>query len=723
MSYDFYRKHDKLLTLFLLLFLLIINGGEAQTISWKQVAPGVWKGIVGKPEAYDLLKAAGISPNIKAMNTIAKTDFPFKENRIAAKVRDNRTFLRFPLDKQEQLYGFGLNFQTVNQRGRILQLHVDHFGGSDNGRTHAPVPFYVSSIGYGVFINTARYITIYAGTGVRKDSKDAPEEQDRNTNPDWSAQPYSDAVEIVVPAAGVEVYVFAGPTTMDAVRRFNLFNGGGCLPPRWGLGFTQRVKSLYTDEEVKKEADEFTAKGYPLDFIGLEPGWQSKSYPCSFVWDSTRFPQPAKFVSEMLQRNIRLNLWINPYVSKYSPIYKDLLPYTASHKVWNGIIPDLTLSAARKLFFGQLDNAQIKLGVSGYKIDEVDGYDNWLWPDVTTFPGGISAEQMRQTFAVLCQKYSAEIFHQQNKRTYGLVRGSNAGAVSFPYVIYNDYYKHEDFITALINSGFCGVLWTPEVRASATSEEWLRRMQTVVFSPMAMINAWASGTKPWSYPEVAEKVKELASLRMQMMPYWYTAFARYHFEGVPPFRSMNLEDGFAQTSASVKGNNNLEENPYALAAKKEIKDQYMAGDYLLVAPLFAGDSGRRVVLPRGKWFDFYTGTYAGNGEVITVSPGYDKIPVYVKDGAIIPMQPPMLHAPKPGEKVDIEFRHYGEKEGIYKLYDDDGESFDYEKGSYSWRTVTMKRNSKGEWIGTISEPEKNKPDTVGTVRWKHIDDR
>src|SRR5215211_1532158 len=68
-----------------------------------------------------------------------------------------------------------------------------------------------------------------------------------------------------------------------------------------------------------------------------------------------------------------------------------------------------------------------------------------------------------------------EKFHQKNQRTYGLVRASNAGGVSMPYVIYNDYYNHEDFITALINSGFAGVLWTPEVRASKTAEEWLRR--------------------------------------------------------------------------------------------------------------------------------------------------------------------------------------------------------------------------------------------------------
>ena len=134
----------------------------------------------------------------------------------------------------------------------------------------------------------------------------------------WSSRPYSDAVEILVPAAGVEVYVFAGPTTLDAVRRFNLFNGGGPLPPRWGLGFTQRVRSLFTADEVKAEADSFKLKGYPLDFIGLEPGWQSKSYPGTFEWDKKRYPEPEKFVKEMMDRNIRLNLWINPYVSKAS---------------------------------------------------------------------------------------------------------------------------------------------------------------------------------------------------------------------------------------------------------------------------------------------------------------------------------------------------------------------------------------------------------------------
>jgi alpha-D-xyloside xylohydrolase len=692
---------------------------QAQPLHWVSVAPGVWKTVVGRPEAYNLLAAAGTHPNITAIGQVGEAPFPFHPEDIAADTGDGKTSLRFPLQHNEQLYGFGLNFQTVYQRGRIMQLHVDHFGGKDNGRTHAPTPFYVSSNGYGVFINTARYITVYAGSAVRKNSKEAPAPKDRNTDKTWAARPYSDAVEILVPAAGVEVYVFAGPRPLDAVRRFNLLHGGGCLPPRWGLGFTQRVQKLYNAEDVKKEAALFAEQGYPLDFIGLEPGWQSKAYPCTLEWDSTRFPHPARFVQELAQMGVRVNLWTNPYISPDAPFYKQIVPYTGSHTVWLGVVPDFNLPQARDVFFGQLEKSQVNIGVSGYKIDEVDGYDSYLWPDVARFPSGTTAEQMRQTYGLLLQRYSTELYHKRNQRTYGLVRASNGGGSAFPYVLYDDYYNHEDFITALLNSGFAGVLWTPEVRASKTAEEWLRRMQTVVFSPMAMINAWASGTKPWSYPEVAAQVKAIALLRMQMMPYWYSAFARYHFEGIPPFRAMNLEEGFVQEIKKEKGSASLEENPYAEAATKEIKDQYMAGECLLVAPLFAGQTSRKVVLPKGRWYDFYTGAYAGDGEVITAAPGLDKIPVYVKDGGIVPLMPPLLHAPKAGEKFDLEIRHYGKKPALYQLYDDDGETYDYEKGAYSWRTIKVAfRNGHPE--GTISAAVKGKPDNIGKVTWKFM---
>jgi alpha-glucosidase (family GH31 glycosyl hydrolase) len=235
---------------------------------------------------------------------------------------------------------------------------------------------------------------------------------------------------------------------------------------------------------------------------------------------------------------------------------------------------------------------------------------------------------------------------------------------------------------------------------------------------MAMINAWASGTKPWTYPEVAAQVKEYALLRMQMMSYWYSAFAKYHFEGIPPFRAMNLEEGFNNDLKKEMADSNLEKNPYAEAASKEIKDQYMAGECLLVAPVFTGQTSRKVILPKGKWFDFYTGDYAGDGEIITVTPGLDKIPVYVKDGGIVPMMKAMLHAPKAGEKVDLEIRYYGEKPGRYLLYDDDGETYNYEKGEYSWREIKVEKNKEGKFVESISEAGKGKPNTIGNVVFK-----
>lgn len=703
---------------FTAVFLFLTISVSAQVLNWEKVAPGVWKTVVGDPENYDLLKAAGVQPNMEALSKLGDGTFPLPVNDVVAEITDTKTMLRFPLVKEEQLYGFGLNFKTIQQRGKILQLHVDHYGGKDNGRTHAPVPFYVSDKGYGVFVNSARYITVYAGTAVRKDSPNAPEARDRNTDKKWTANPYSDAVEMLIPAKGVEIYVFAGSSMLDVVRRFNLFNGGGCLPPRWGLGFTQRVRTLYTAEDVITEAKTFAEKGYPLDFIGLEPGWQSKSYPCSFTWDKSRFPDPEGFVKTMKAMGIQLNLWTNPYISPDSPIFQKIYKLSGSHKVWDGLVADLTLQEARKILLEQLGKDQINIGISGYKIDECDGFDAWLWPDVATFPSGNSAEQMRQTYGLLLQKMTTDIYRQKNTRTYGLVRASNAGGVSFPYVIYNDYYSHEDFITALINSSFSGVLWTPEVRSSATAEEWIRRMQTVCFSPMAMINAWADGTKPWSFSEVEKEVKEIAMLRMQLMPYFYSEFAKYHFEGTPPFRAMNLEPGFGAKAESELKNANLGENPYVLSVVKEVKDQYMAGEYLLVAPLFKGQTSRKVILPKGKWFDFYTGKLAGDGEVIQVSAGLDRIPVFVKDGGIIPMMPPLLHAPSSGEKTDIEIRYYGTNPGSYQLYDDDGETFNYEKGEYSWREIKVVPDKKGKPVGTISKAEKGKPDNIGKISWK-----
>ena len=679
---------------------------EKQKTEWDETINGVWEISVGTPEKINLLSELNITPKSEAIRKMEVSSLPISLDDINFELIDGKTYIRFPLEEGEKIFGLGLNFKTVEQRGRIMQLHVDHYGNSDNGRTHAPVPFFVSSKGYGALINSARYIDVWAGTSVRKDSKNPPVVRDRNTDRSWAAQPYSDNLEFLIPAEGVEVILFAGPTMLDAVRRFNLYNGGGTLPPRWGLGFWHRVPTLFSDKEVYDEVAEFEKRGFPLSVIGLEPGWMSRSYPCTYEWDKGRFPDPEGFVKEMNDKFIKTNLWINPYVSPDGELFEKIEPYTGSHTVWCGITPDYSMPETKKIITEHFEKHQLDMGVSGYKMDENDGYDSWLWPDVATFPSGNSAEQMRQIYGSLMQDVTTQMYKKRNERTYGLVRAGNAGTSSYPYVIYNDYYNHRDFITALINSSFIGVLWTPEVRASRTSEEWLRRMQTTCFSPLAMINAWADGTKPWSFPDVNDEVNEMVKLRMQLIPYLYTAFADYAFEGIPPMRAMNLEDGYQLDLKAEAGKLDATENPYAIAIRREAKDQFMVGPNLLIAPLFAGETERKVVLPQGKWYDFYTGEFAGEGDVITVAPGLSKIPVYVKEGGIIPLWPAI--SKMKDEKLPLEIRCYGNASSQYSLYDDDGKTYDYEKGEYSRIILKTEVNEKGEKTGKAILPENGK---------------
>lgn len=683
--------------------------------TWQKENSGIWKSAIGEPSKVNLLNVAGIIPKTEALDKLGNTTFPLNEKDISAEIREGKTYLQFPLERGEQIYGLGLNFKNIHQRGKIYRLHVDHYGGRDNGRTHAPVPFYISSKGYGVLMNVAKYIDIYVGTGLRKDSKTPANPQDRNTDKRWTAAPYSDIVEVVVPEEGVEVLIFAGKNVQEVVQRYNLYCGGGYLPPKWGLGFWQRTPTLYSEADVQKEVDEFAEHNFPLDVIGLEPGWHSKSYPCTFEWDQGRYPSPAEFIRKLKNDGVRVNLWLNPYVSPEGSLYEKIEPFTGTHTVWNGIVPDFMTSEATEIMGAHFNEELLGKGVSGFKIDEVDGYDHWVWPDNASFPSGLDGETMRQIYGLLVQKWSGELYKAKNERTYGLVRASNAGASSFPYVIYNDYYIHEDFITALINSSFSGVLWTPEVRKSGTPEEWLRRMQTVCFSPMAMINAWADGTKPWSFPEVYKQCQEVAFLRMSLLPYIYSTFAKYHFEGIPPFRAMVMEEGFLDPGGSNSLEMSSDENPYAIATQKEIKDQYMMGESMLVAPLFGWKTERNVVLPQGNWYDFYTGEFVGNGEVIHIDAGMDKIPLFIKDGAIIPMMGAVRQTSLWKENMPLVVRVYGKRDGEFKLYDDDGTSFDYQKGKYTLKTVAVE-NGKG----SIREIHKSDSWSYGDISWEFM---
>jgi alpha-D-xyloside xylohydrolase len=210
------------------------------------------------------------------------------------------------------------------------------------------------------------------------------------------------------------------------------------------------------------------------------------------------------------------------------------------------------------------------------------------------------------------------------------------------------------------------------------------------------LNAWYSGLKPWSKSNVTDQVRDALKLRMRLIPYLYTAMADYQRYGIPPIRHMLLEEGSA-----------------------EVSDQYMFGPNILVAPMIAGEKSRKVVLPSGKWFDFYTGKFAGEKGAITVSAPLEQIPLFVRDGGIIPLMAATNNVRLATGPTPLEVRHYGRKDGTYQLYDDDGETFAYEKGVSSRQELRVVRDS-GKFTGEALAPKGPWKPRYTTFTWRFM---
>ena len=287
----------------------------------------------------------------------------------------------------------------------------------------------------------------------------------------------------------------------------------------------------------------------------------------------------------------------------------------------------------------------------------------------------------------LQQTLYTDLFKAVNERSW-LTSVSNGVASAYPFVLCpflrprGMHYRH-------FNRQPLRRTVDPEA-LRRNRAQWLNRMQTVCFSPMAKLNGWASGTQPWSFPEVYPSVLEAIELRMQLLPYLYSAYATYQQDGIPPFRAMILEDNFKSEERVEAGELDGETNPYALAKAVSNNDQFMFGPSILVAPFYGKQAlERSIVLPAGNWYNFYTGELAGNGETIRVSAEdlQDRIPLFVKDGAVIPMlKNPVLQS-RDARAADLVVRHYGQAAGSFDLYEDDATTFNYQQGEFRTRSI------------------------------------
>jgi alpha-D-xyloside xylohydrolase len=632
----------------------------------QQILPGVWKFSFGTPEKITPVSTRHYPPAVDGLKALpAVAECPVKATGSASR----RGYLvRLPLKPNEIVYGLGLQLQSFVQRGLKKKLRVNADPKIDSGDSHAPVPFYVTTAGYGVLIDTARYATFYCGGKEKQQAAQAAEALPAAYRRYRANEPSETMVEIPE-AEGVDVYVFAGPTMRAAVQRYNLFSGGGALPPRWGLGMWYRVKGDFDQKATEAMAAEFRERHIPCDVLGLEPGWQTHAYSCTYVW-SKNFPDPAAMVKNLAAKSYRVNLWEHAFTHPDSPIHNALAPHAGDYEVWGGLVPDFLDPEARRIFADFHEKTHVAIGVSGYKLDECDNSDftgNWSFPELSKFPSGADGEQMHCLFGERYQDTIQSVFEKRKQRTYGLVRSSGALAAPYPYALYSDLYDHREFIRGMANAGFSGLLWTPELRDARSAEDLLRRLQSVVLSPLALINAWYIKNPPWKQLEreannrdnllpdwesLEAKCREVMNLRMRLIPYLHAAFVRYQREGLPPFRALVMD---------------WPDDP----ATWPIDDQWMAGDSILVAPLVAGQASRQVYLPAGDWFDFWSGKRHAGKQKVQVSPPVEQLPLFVKANTLLPL------AEASGNTEDaaswrIRVRMYGDRPAPFTLYEDDG---------------------------------------------------
>ncbi len=663
------------------------------------IANGIWKLVLGEPE--DLTP---VHYNNFSMVSDALEELPVRKNCPKAleglkwKKTARGITVTLPMNTNEDIYGFGLQLKSLNQSGRKRRIRVNSDPPADTGESHAPAPFYVSSAGYGLFADTFRYADFYMGTNAEKGASAEKTEVNQKHEEFSESALYAlkkakeeRKIIIEIPhVKGVTLYFFAGELK-EAVQRYNLFSGGGCLPPMWGLGVWYRTYGGSDQNKVLELAGQMREDGIPVDVLGLEPGWHSHSYSCTFQW-SSMFPEPKSMLDQLKEMDYNVNLWEHAFVYPASPVYQDLIPYSGDYEVWNGLIPDFGSSEGCKIFADYHEKYLVDQGVSGFKLDECDNSDynpsNWSFPDSTEFPSGLDGEQMHNGIGMLYQNTLHGIYKKKNRRTLSQVRASGALAAPLPFVLYSDLYNHKDFIRGMSTAGFSGMLWSPEVRSCENGQDLLRRVESVVFSPQALLNCWRIPNPPWYQVDVEKNLqgermedwedyfntcKKYLELRMSLMPYLYSSFMDYHRKGIPPVRAVVMDYPEDEQAAYLD-------------------TQYMFGESMMVCPLSVEDGKKRVVwLPKGKWHDFFTGQVLEGGKSIEVNADYDEIPVYVKDGALIPLAKPVM-AVKEDTVFQISVKSFGEGVSSFTLYEDDFVSYDGTEGN----RVVISRDADGE---------------------------
>ena len=527
------------------------------------------------------------------------TPIPFSFVRRASDLA-RMTAATFELQHDEKIFGCGESFTRLDKRGQRVHAWTRDGMGVQNEFMYKPIPFFLSSRGYGMFVHTSAPVTFDFGKTF--DSHNAIYTGDEN----------------------LDIFVFLGEPK-DVLSEYTQLTGRSPVPPLWSFGFWMSRITYKSEDEVRDVAAKLRQHRVPADVIHLDTGWFETDWRSNYEFSKTRFKDPAKMIADLKKQGFRVSLWQYTYFTPKNELYPEIVSKGYAVKNQSGTLPfedavlDMSNPEAVKWYQGKLA-ALLKMGVGAIKVDFGEGA-----PVGGQYASGRTGWYEHNLYPLRYNKVVADITRETTGENIIWARAAWAGSQRYPLHWGGDAENTDSAMAASLRGGLSFGLsgftyWSHDAGGfvnKAPRDLYRRWLAWGVLSSHTRAHG-APPREPWEYDEaLTEDFRRALGLRYSLMPYILAQSKESSAKGYPVLRALFFEYPNDPTSWTID-------------------DQYMFGSDLLVAPLMESAGARRVYLPPGDWIDYQTGkSYAGE-RWHRVEAGQIPVVLLVRNHAAIP---------------------------------------------------------------------------------------